>query len=123
MFERILFDKFLETKKIISTLRYMDNYLDVIFSMIKNKNYKSAQIEIDDIKNNNIETLDNKLNRFLLEGGKINNANSALNEIKWTQDEQQKLEAAMLEFKDVKDPKEKWKLIAGKIPPKTIGNS
>ena len=28
----------------------------------------------------------------------------------------------MLEFKDVKDPKEKWKLIAGKIPPKTIGN-
>ena len=101
----------------------MDNYLDVIFSMIKNKNYKSAQIEIDDIKNNNIETLDNKLNRFLLEGGKINNANSALNEIKWTQEEQQKLEAAMLEFKDVKDPKEKWKLIAGKIPPKTIGNS
>jgi len=40
----------------------------------------------------------------------------------WTQELQKLLEKAIIEFKDIKDPKEKWQKIAEKVPGKTMSN-
>jgi len=140
-FERILFDKFIETKKVFSTLRYMDNNLDQIFKMATNGTYTSSpDMSHQEIyKQDHMEELEQKFNRFLLNNKppmKMNDNTDNANgdkeadnsvtiedkSLDWSQDNQELLEKALVTFRDVKDPKEKWAKIAETVPGKTMSD-
>ena len=92
----------------------MDNNLDKIFDKVKTIRSEELAALAAKLAERKIEQKPIKVEK------KIEPNNTEKKDPAWSQEQQKGLEAAIILFKDVKDPKEKWQKIAEKIPGKTM---
>lgn len=130
--DKELFDYHIECRSILKTLKYMDNNLDKLFEkalVIKSQpapvekkqpspNKGPLVVKMKETREREEKEKQKEKEREierLKEQEKPKEKAPVLVQGSWTQDEQKKLEQAIVEFKDIKDAKEKWTKIAERV--------
>ncbi len=116
-----MFEYHIECRSILKTLKYMDNFLDKIFE----------KVHIAKLKEDKLQALQAAQAAQALQQAKLEEAkpdppkeNTETKDEKpqpvWSQEQQKELEKAIITFKDIKDPKEKWQKIAENVTGKSM---